>query len=45
MGQALDNFIQLLESELRTGGGVTLDEVYDLALALREDLAELEEGV
>lgn len=39
MGKALDNFIKELEAELRTGGGATLDELYNLALAIQEDLA------
>jgi len=35
MGKALDYYIACLEGELRTGGGVTLDELMNLALALQ----------
>lgn len=41
MGKALDQFIKELEGELRIGGGVTRDELYDLALAIKEDMEEV----
>lgn len=37
----LDNYIRNLEPELRTGGGATLDELFNLALAVNEDLRNL----
>lgn len=39
MGKALDEFIESLQGELRVGGGATLDELFNLALAIQEDLA------
>ena len=39
----LDQFINYLEGQLRTGGGATLDELYDLAIALKADLQMKEE--
>lgn len=33
--QPLEDFIRDIESELRTGGGATLDELYNLALAIK----------
>lgn len=44
MGRALDDFMTQLRGELRTGGGATLDELYSLAEALKEDLEELEKS-
>lgn len=40
MGKALDLFIETLEPELRIGGGATLDELYDLAVAIKLDMDE-----
>ena len=42
MGKALEEFMHDLSGELRTGGGATLDELYNLAVAIQEDLSELE---
>lgn len=39
----LDGFIASLEPELRIGGGATLDELYNLALAIKMDLEKDEE--
>jgi hypothetical protein len=38
MGIHLDAFIRELEPELRVGGAATLDELYNLACAIRTDL-------
>lgn len=38
MGKALDEFIESLQGELRVGGGATLDELFNLALAIKEDM-------
>lgn len=40
MSKALDDFITSLEPELRIGGGATLDELFNLALAIKADLEE-----
>jgi hypothetical protein len=37
----LQDFIFKLQGELRTGGGATLDELYDLAIAIQRDMEEL----
>jgi len=42
MGKALEDFMASLRAELRTGGGATLDELYDLSEAIKTDLEELE---
>lgn len=42
MGKALDDFIEDLQGELRTGGGATLDELFNLALAVKDDLDNLQ---
>lgn len=34
----LEEFISSLEGELRTGGVATLDELYNLAIAIKADL-------
>lgn len=34
----LNSFINELEPELRVGGGATLDELFNLALAVRDEL-------
>ena len=43
MGKHLNAFIQDLEPELRVGGGATLDELYNLACALRADSQSTEQ--
>ncbi len=45
MGKALDEFIESLQGELRVGGGATLDELFNLALAIKEDLEASAEEV
>lgn len=40
MGKHLDEFMLRLQGELRTGGGATLDELYNLAEAIKADLNE-----
>lgn len=39
----LERFIDELRPELRTGGGATLDELWDLAIAVQKTLEELKE--
>lgn len=41
MGKYLDEYVDSLEAELRTGGGATLDELYSLAVALQLELLPL----
>lgn len=38
---ALDDWLSYIKGELRTGGGATLDELYDLGIAIREELNNL----
>jgi hypothetical protein len=42
MGE-LDDFIAELQGELRVGGGATLDELFNLALAIKAELEAIKE--
>lgn len=41
MGKSVDEFIEVFEYEVRTGGAALLQELLDLAYAIKEDLDKL----